>query len=279
MTLVELTPPRGHVTEETIEQARRLRVKGVDAVLVPDVHTGARLSALSVAVLIQHLTGIDTVLQCSARDRSLLDLQSELLGAHAMGIRNVVLVTGDVPLVADYSDVTAVVDVDSIGLLNAVTRFNHGTDVGGHAIGQPTRFHVGVTVNPGAEDLEREMRRFDYKHEAGADFILCGPIFDVSSFERVGARLEASGLPIVLTVRPFESLLDAEYHANEVPGASVPGLVLDRLRRASSAEAAAAESVTLTSELVRALKGRVHGVHVVPPSGKLDLALAVLNGH
>jgi homocysteine S-methyltransferase len=276
VTLIELVPPRGHVSEETIEQARSLRVAGVDAVLIPDGQTGPRLSALSLAVLIQQRTGIETVLQCSARDRSLLDLQSDLLGAHAMGIRNVVLVTGDVPLVGDYSDATAVVDVDSIGLLNAVTRFNHGTDVGGHAIGQPTGFHVGVTLNPGAEDLERELRRFEYKLEAGADFIVCRPIFDVATFDRVGARLESSRLPIVLTLRPFESLLDAEYHANEVPGTKVPADIVDRMRRASSAEAAATESAALTAELGRALKSRVHGVTVVPPSGRLDLGLAVL---
>jgi homocysteine S-methyltransferase len=276
VTLVELVPPRGHASEEAIEQARSLRVKGVDAVLIPDGQTGPRLSALSLAVLIQQRTGIETVLQCSARDRSLLDLQSDLLGAHAMGVRNVVLITGDVPLVGDYSDATAVVDVDSIGLLNAVTRFNHGTDVGGHAIGQPTGFHVGVTVNPGAEDLDREIKRFEYKLEAGADFIVCRPIFDVATFERVSARLESSQLPVVLTLRPFESLLDAEYHANELPGIKVPAEIVDRMRRASSAEAAAAESVALTGELGRALKSRVHGVTVVPPSGRLDLGLAVL---
>jgi homocysteine S-methyltransferase len=278
VTLVELMPPRGHVSEDAIEHARTLRVNGVDAVVVADVHTGARLSALSLAVLIQQRTGIETVLQCSARDRSLLDLQSDLLGAHAMGIRNVVLVTGEVPLVGDYSDAAAVVDVDSIGLLNAVSRFNRGTDVGGHSIGHPTGFHVGVTVNPGAEDLDREMRRFDYKREAGADFVVVRPVFDVSTFERVGPRLAAAGLPVVLTLRPFESLLDAEYHANEAPGVSVPPSVVDRIRKAPTADAASAESVAVTIELGRALKGRVHGVSVVPPPGRLDLALAVLEG-
>ncbi len=122
VTLVELVPPRGHVSEETIEQARAVRVKGVDAVLIPDGQTGPRLSALSLAVLIQQRTGIETVLQCAARDRSLLDLQSDLLGAHAMGIRNIVLVTGDVPLAGDYSDAAAVVDVDSSVIKNAMGR-------------------------------------------------------------------------------------------------------------------------------------------------------------
>ena len=195
VTLVELLPPRGHVGDESIEQARGLRVKGVDAVIIPDGHAGPRLSALSLAVLIQQRTGIETVLQYSARDRSLLGLQSDLLGAHAMGIRNIVVVTGDVPLVADYPDATAIVDVDSIGLLNAVSRFNHGVDVGGQSIGAPTAFHVGVTVNPAADDLDREIRRFEYKLEAGAEFVVTRPVFDARLFDRIAQRLERSRTP------------------------------------------------------------------------------------
>ena len=276
VTVVELVPPRGHVSEEAIEQARAVRVKGVDAVLIPDGQTGPRLSALSLAVLIQQRTGIETVLQCSARDRGLLDLQSDLLGAHAMGVRNVVLVTGDVPLVGDYSDATAVIDVDSIGLLNAVSRFNHGTDVGGQAIGQPTAFHIGVTVNPGAEDLDREMRRFEYKLEAGADFVVTRPVFDARSFDRVAARLEDAKLPVLLGLRPFDSLVDAEWMANEMPGSHVPGEVLERMRRAQSPEAAAAEGIAIARDLYTALKGRVQGVLVTASPGRIDRALDVL---
>jgi homocysteine S-methyltransferase len=277
VTVVELVPPRGHVTEETFEQARRLRLHGVDAVLVPDGQTGPRLSALSLAVLIQQRTGIETVLQWSARERSLLDLQSELLGAHAMGIRNVLLVTGDVPLVGDYSDATAVVDVDSIGLLNAVSRFNHGSDVGGHAIGQPTAFHVGVTVNPGAEDLEREMRRFEYKLEAGADFVVTRPVFDPESFDRVAARLEAARLPVLLALRPLADTLDAEFMANEMAGSRVPEGVLERMRRARTPEAAAAEGIAIAREVYLALKGRVQGVLITAPHGQIDHSLAILD--
>jgi homocysteine S-methyltransferase len=276
VTLVELVPPRGHASEETIEQARAVRVKGVDAVLIPDGQTGPRLSALSLAVLIQQRTGIETVLQCSARDRSLLDLQSDLLGAHAMGIRNIVLVTGDVPLVGDYSDAAAVVDVDSIGLLNAVSRFNHGTDVGGQAIGQPTAFHIGVTLNPGAEDLDRELRRFEYKLEAGADFVVTRPIFDARSFDRVAKRLEDARLPVVLGLRPLESVLDAEWMANEMPGSHVPDGVLERMRRAQSPEAAAAEGIAIARDLYAALKGHVQGVVVTAWPGRIGRALDVL---
>jgi homocysteine S-methyltransferase len=276
VTLVELVPPRGHVSDETIEQARRVRVKGVDAVLIPDGQTGPRLSALSLAVLIQQRTGIETVLQISARDRSLLDLQSDLLGAHAMGIRNVVIVTGDVPLVGDYSDATAVVDVDSIGLLNAVARFNHGTDVGGHAIGQPTGFHVGVTVNPGAEDLEREMRRFDYKLEAGAEFVLTRPVFDVRSFDRIAKSLEDAKLPVLLGIRPLDSVVDADFMANEMPGSPIPASVLERMRRAQMPESAAREGVAVAREVLDALKDRVQGVLVTASPGGIDRALDVL---
>jgi homocysteine S-methyltransferase len=276
VTVVELVPPRGHVSEDAIEQARHLRVQGVDAVLIPDGQTGPRLSALSLAVLIQQRTGIETVLQCSARDRGLLDLQSDLLGAHAMGIRNVVLVTGDVPLVGDYSDATAVVDVDSIGLLNAVSRFNHGTDVGGQSIGQAAAFHIGVTVNPGAEDLERELRRFDYKLEAGADFVVTRPVFDPRSFDRIAKRLEAATLPVLLGLRPLDSVLDAEWMANEMPGSRIPDGVLDRMRRAQGPEAAADEGIAIARDLYAALKGRVQGVLVTAVPGRIHRALDVL---
>jgi len=276
VTVVELVPPRGHSSEEAIEQARAARVKGVDAVLIPDGQTGPRLSALSLAVLIQQRTGIETVLQCSARDRSLLDLQSDLLGAHAMGVRNVVLVTGDVPLVGDYSDATAVVDVDSIGLLNAVSRFNHGTDVGGQSIGQPTAFNIGVTLNPGAEDLDREMRRFAYKLEAGADFVVTRPVFDPRSLDRVAKQLEDAKLPVLLGLRPLDSVLDAEWMANEMPGSQIPDGVLDRMRRAQSPEAAAAEGIAIARDLYAGLKGRVQGVLVTALPGRIDRALDIL---
>jgi homocysteine S-methyltransferase len=276
VTVVELVPPRGHVSDESIEQARSLRMRGVDAVLVPDGQTGPRLSAQSLAVLIQQRTGVETVLQYSARDRNLLGLQSDLLGAHAMGVRNLVIVTGDVPMLADYSDAAAIVDVDSIGLLNAVSRFNRGVDVGGQAIGAPTAFHVGVTVNPGADDLEREIRRFEYKLEAGAEFIVTRPVFDVRSFDRLAARLDAAGLPVLLGIRPFESVVDAEWMANEVPDAQVPDDVLARMRRAPTLESAAAEGIAIARDVYQALKGRAHGVLVTTPLGRLDLALGLL---
>jgi homocysteine S-methyltransferase len=275
--LVELAPPKGHEAEAVIEQARQLRMRGVDGVHVPEAPSGPRLSALSLAVLIHQRAGIDVVLQYSSRDKPLLGMQSELLGAHAMGVRNVLAVTGEVRLVGDYADASAVFDVDSIGLVNAVTRLNQGVDVGGQTIGGPTSFYLGATVNPGAEDLDGEIRRFEYKVEAGAEYVICRPVFDVQTFERLHRRLEASRLPIVLSLRPFESLLDAEYLANEVPGVRVPPEVLQRMRSTSTLEAAAAEGVALASEVGRALRNVVQGVNIAPPLGRFDFALAILD--
>ena len=275
--LIELVPPRGHETKSIIDQSLRLRARGVDAVHVPDGPSGPRLSALSLAVLIRQQAGIEVVLQFSSRDKPLVGLQSELLGAYAMGVRNLLAVTGDVRPIGDYPDATAVVDVDSIGLVNAVSRLNQGLDVGGQTIGNATKFHIGVTVNPGAEDLDEEMRRFEWKVDAGAEYVITRPVFDVASFERLHRRLEASHLPIVLSVRPFENVLDAEYLANEVPGIHVPAEMLDRMRRVSTADAAAMEGVAISTEVMHALRNSVQGVNVIPPLGRFDLGLALID--
>ena len=276
VTLVEVIPPKGHDADAAIEQARVLRERGVSAVLVADGPSGPRLSGLSLAALIARHARIDVVLQYSSRDKHLLGMQSELLGAYAMGLRNVVVVTGDPQPVGDYADATAVVDVDSVGLVNAVSRLNGGLDVGGQAIGRPTAFFLGVAVNPGADDLDGELRRFDHKVEAGAEYVICRPVFDVKTFERVHRRLEASGLPIVLSLRPFASVLEAEYLANEVPGVRVPQDVIERMRRASGEDAAAAEGVAIAGEVGRALKSLVGGVSISSPSVRFDLGLALL---
>jgi homocysteine S-methyltransferase len=230
------------------------------------------------AVLIEQQAGIETLLHYSCRDRNLLGIQSDLLGAHAMGLRNLLLITGDPGRVGDYPDATAVFDVDSIGLTNVVSRLNHGCDVGGQPIGAPTAFHVGVSFNPAASNLDDELRRFDYKVEAGAEFVLTRPIFDVSAFERVRARIEAARLPIVAGLFPFDSARNAEFMANEVPGVRVPEAVMDRMRRADGVEAAAAEGIAVAREIARALRGAVNGVLVSTPSGNIGAALAVIDG-
>ena len=277
-TIVELLPPKGFVGDEIIEQARALKIRGVDVVNIPDGPRGPRMSALALAVLVQQKAGIETILQFSCRDRNLLGMQSDLLGAHAMGIRNLVVVTGNARMVGDYPDATAVYDVDSIGLTNVITRLNQGLDIGGQGIGTPTGFHIGVRVNPGAESLDSEVRRFEYKVEAGAEFAITRPVFDAATFERLYRRIESCGIPLLAGVWPFESLIDAEFMANEVPGVRVPDPVLERMRRADGPEAAAAEGIAIARETVNAIRAMVQGVHIAAPAGRIDSALAVLDG-
>ncbi len=246
---------------------------------IPDgPRAGARLSALSLAVLIEQQAGIETLLHYSCRDRRLAAIQSDLLGAHAMGLRNLLLITGDPGRVGDYPDATSVFEVDSIGLTNVVASLNHGFDVGGQTIGAPTAFHIGVSVNPTASNLDEELRRFEYKVEAGAEFVLTRPIFDLAGFERFLKRIETARLPIVAGVVPFESVRNAEFLANEVPGLRVPEALMERMRRADGSDGAAAEGIQIARELAGALRKAVNGIQVSISSGNVDAALAVVDG-
>ena len=274
---IELVPPRGHAPSAALDDAARLAKQGVDVVTIQDgPRSGARMSALSMAVLVQQHAAVEALLQYSCRDRNLLGIQSDLLGAHAMGVRNVLGITGDVRNLGDIPDATAVFDVDSIGLTNVINRLNHGLDIGGQSIGEPTAFHAGVMVNP-SRDLDQELRRLEFKVEAGAEFAVTRPVFDVAAFERFLKRVEPLGLPIIVGIWPFESALNAEFMANEVPGVTVPDAMVERMRRATSAEMAAAEGVAVAREIVAAVKGMAAGVQISTPSGRLDAALDVLD--
>ena len=276
---VELDPPRGHTCDGLLEQARRFKIRGVDAVVVADrPASGARMSALAMAVLLEGQAGIDTVLQFSCRDRRLVTMQAELLGAHAMGLRNLLIVTGEPLQRGDYPDATSVFDVDSIGLTNAVTRFNHGTDVGGQALGGPTAFHTGVRVNAGSLTLDEEIRRFAFKAEAGAEFAVTDPVFDPADLEHFVSRTNGIALPLVVTIRPFESVRDAEWLANEVPGLRVPEALLARMRTAEAAGRAEDEGVAIALDLARAVRAFARGLLVSYPAGRPDLALRVVEG-
>jgi homocysteine S-methyltransferase len=277
VTAVELVPPRGHQALQALDQARQLSALGVDVITVPEgPRSGARMSALSVAVLVQQQVGAEILLQYSCRDRNLLGIQSDLLGAHAMGVRNLLGITGDVRSLGDIPDATAVFDVDSIGLTNVITRLNHGLDIGGQPLGEPTAFHTGVMVNP-SRDLDQELRRLEFKVEAGAEFAVTRPVFDVAAFERFLARVEPFRLPIVVGIWPFESALNAEFMANEVPGVTVPEALVERMRRASSAEAAAQEGIAIARELVQAIRRSAAGIQVSAPSGRVETLMAILD--
>jgi methionine synthase / methylenetetrahydrofolate reductase(NADPH) len=274
---IELLPPRGHAPAEALEGAARLAQRGVDVVTIPDgPRSGARMSALSTAVLVQQHAGVEALLQYSCRDRNLLGIQSDLLGAHAMGVRNVLGITGDVRSLGDIPDATAVFDVDSIGLTNVINRLNHGLDIGGQSIGAPTAFHTGVMVNP-SRDLDQELRRLEFKVEAGAEFAVTRPVFDVAAFERFLKRVEPMRLPIIVGIWPFESALNAEFMANEVPYVTVPDAFVERMRKTTTPEAAAAEGIAVAREIVAAITGMAAGVQISTPSGRLDAALDVLD--
>jgi homocysteine S-methyltransferase len=272
----ELPPPKGYDAASAIVCAQRLKIRGVDVVTILDgPRSGAYMSALSLAVLVQQQAGIEPVLQYACRDRYLLGMQSDLLGAHAIGLRNLLIFTGDPRKSGDYSDATFVFDVDSIGLTNAVSRLNHGCDVGGQAIGPPTAFHVGVIANPTAPNLEEEIRRFEYKADAGAEFAVTPPVFDLAAFDEFRRRTAHVAVPIVASVLPFDSVLHAEYLANEMPNIRVPEPLLARMRRTDGADAAVAEGVAIAQEIARELRTRAQGLQI---GGPMSSVLAVLDG-
>jgi len=273
---VELVPPRGFRAEALVEEARQLRIHGVDLVNIPDgPRATGRMSALAAAVMVQQ-AGVETILHYACRDRNMIGMQSDLLGAHAMDVRNLLIITGDPPRVGDYPDATAVFEVDSIGLTNLAAQLNRGLDMGGQAIGQATGFHIGVAANPGAFDLDHEIRRFRYKVEAGAEFAVTQPVFDVASMLTFLERIEPVRIPVLAGIVPLESLRHAEFMANEVPGVSVPEVVLERMRNAEDAGRAGDEGLVIARELVSELAGRVQGLQVTVASGAVDSALQVL---
>lgn len=276
VTSAALIPPKGHATTETIERARELKANGIDVLLVPDGPRGPRMSSLALAVLIQQQTGIEVALQYACRERTLLGMESDLLGAHAMGIRNLLLVTGDVLPIGDYVDATAAFEVDSVGLTNAVSRLNEGTDIGGQRIGAPTAFHIGVQVNPTAADLDDQLRRVQYKVEAGAEFAYTTPIFDVEAFERFIPRLQTFDIPVVACIMPFDSLEHAEFMANEIPDTRVPVAVLERLREAKHRGEESGEGVAIASEVARRVMPIVQGLHIATTSDRSQAIVDVL---
>jgi methionine synthase / methylenetetrahydrofolate reductase(NADPH) len=274
---VELVPPRGLACAAAIDDAKKLAERDIDFVAILDgPRAGARMSALSLAVLVQQHASVETLLQYSCRDKNLLGIQSDLLGAYAMGLRNLLGITGDVRLLGDIPDATAVFDVDSVGLTNLLTRLNYGLDVGGQPIGAPTAFHIGVMVNPGASDLDAEVRRFQYKVEAGAEYAVTRPVFDVAAVERFLDRTKDFRIPLLAGLWPFESALNAEFMANEVPGVTVPDSVLQRMKRADAATAEQ-EGIRIAQELGAQLRPLVQGFHIAAPAGRLDLALRTLD--
>ena len=282
ITTVEIVPPKGVDPAPMYAQVRALKAAGVDAVNVPDgPRAQSRMGALLSGLLIEREVGLEAVVHYACRDRNLLGMLSDLLGAAAAGLRNLLIITGDPPKMGPYPDATAVFDIDAIGLTNLVSRLNHGLDPGGNPIGAPTKFVIGVGVNPAAPDFEREMSRLAWKVDAGAEYAVTQPVFDLDQLDRFLDRTSRHKLPIVAGIWPLVSLRNAEFLANEVPGVSVPATVLERMRVASAAgkEEGLAEGVRIAREMLAAVRGRVQGVQIAAPLGRVPVALEVLAPH
>jgi methionine synthase / methylenetetrahydrofolate reductase (NADH) len=276
VTLVEIVPPKGIDCTREIEGAQLLAQLGVHAINVPDSpRASARMSAQSLCIQIQQHTGIETILHYTCRDRNLLSIQSDLLGASSIGLHNILCLTGDPPKLGNYPDATAVFDVDAIGLVNIVRRLNHGLDIGANAIGASTNFTIGVAANPGVPDIEHELRRFQYKVEAGAEYAITQPVFDLRLLEEFLKRIEGFRIPVIAGIWPLTSLRNAEFMKNDLR-VSMPEEIMLRMAQTDSPDAARREGILIAQEMLEAVKPLVQGVQVSAPFGRYTAAAEVI---
>jgi homocysteine S-methyltransferase len=278
VTSVEIVPPRGVDTVKLEHDAAALAKAGVDAINVPDgPRAQSRMGAIATSLIIER-HGIEAVTHYACRDRNLLGMLSDLLGASALGLRNMLLITGDPPKMGPYPDATAVFDIDAIGLTNLVRNLNRGMDPGNNPIGEPTRFVIGVGVNPVAIDPAHELKRFHWKVEAGAEYAITQPVFDPAQLEAFLDSIHDVRIPVIAGIWPLVSARNAEFLANEVPGVTVPKEILERMRKANdkSKEHALAEGIAIAREALERVRGAVQGVQVSAPFGKVELALQVM---
>jgi methionine synthase / methylenetetrahydrofolate reductase (NADH) len=271
-------PPKGVDAKKTLDSIRLLKEAGVDGVNIPDgARAQSRMSAMATAVLVEQQIGIESVLHYCCRDRNLLGMMSDLLGAAALGLRNLLVITGDPPKMGPYPDATAVFDIDAIGLTNMVNKLNHGLDLGNNPIGQPTAFCIGVGVNPGAINLEEEIRRFEWKVEAGAQYAITQPVFDTDQLRDFLKRIEHVRIPMIAGIWPLVSYRNAEFLHNEVPGVRVTSSIMERMRVASaiSKEAGREEGLKIARESLLEVRDVIQGVQVSAPFGNVKYALEV----
>lgn len=274
--MVEIVPPRGTDCSRELQAAKLLAQNGVHAINVPDSpRASARQAPLGLCIQIQQQTGTETVLHCTSRDRNLFGIQSDLLSAAALGVRNVLCITGDPPKLGNYPDVTSVYDVDSIGLVNVVRGLNHGRDIGNNPIGASTGFTIGVAANPGVTDLDNEVRRFAAKVEAGAEYAITQPVFDLRQLEVFLRRIEEFRVPIIAGIWPLTSLRNAEFMRKELL-VSVPDEVLERMRHADTPERARAEGASIAQEMLAVARPMVQGVQMSAPAGLYAVAVEIL---
>jgi homocysteine S-methyltransferase len=280
VTSVELTPPKSADIGELVEAVRGLAAAGVDAVNVPEyARISPRPTPLAIARAIRDaVPGMETIIHYCCRDRNLYGMQADLLSAHALDVKNVLIITGDPPKAGEYAIPTAVFDVDSIGLTRVAAGLGRGIDAAGRETGVPLSLNIGVGVNPGAVDIQREIDRFRRKLEAGAEFAMTQPVYDPLLLDSFLDELGEPQVPILVGILPLHSYRNAEFLHNEVPGMRIPEPVRERMRAAEGQRAARAEGVAIAREAlagVRNLRG-VRGVYVMPPFGRYELALEVL---
>lgn len=271
--LFELVPPRGCDLGPVIEKARRLAALGVTAINIPDgARAAAKMSPLAMGVRLEREAGVETVLHYCCRDRNLLGIQADLLGAAALGVRNLLLITGDPPLIGDYPDATAVFDLDSIGLTNVAARLNRGLDLAGNLTGPSTGFTIGVGLNPTATNVDRELERFRWKVDAGAEYAITQPVFDPDALFRFLDRLPPTTIPILAGIWPLQSVRNAEFLNTEVPGVSVPEAVRARLVAAGDSDAQRRVGGEIAVEMALRIRDRVRGYQVSLPFGRVEAA-------
>jgi homocysteine S-methyltransferase len=274
---VELDPPRGAEAGVLLERAQFCKENEVDAINVADgPRASARMSAQALCVLLQEKVGIDTILHYTCRDRNLLGIQSDLLGAHALGLRNVLAITGDPPKLGDYPDATAVYDVDSIGLIRIMDNLNHGADLAGNPMGPALAIHVGCGADPSKPDTEKEVRRLEQKVKAGAEYVMTQPVYDPRTLERFLSLIRHLDVPLLVGILPLYSHRNAEFLHNEVPGMSIPDDIRERMRQAGSGERAQLEGVKIAQEATLAARELAQGVYIMPPFNKVELAVRVI---
>lgn len=275
VAFVEILPPRGVDASKEIAGARFCREHGIDCINVPDgPRASARMSAQVTCQLIQQQAGIEAVLHFCCRDRNILSIQSELLGAHTTGVRNLICITGDPPRMGAYPDATAVFDVDSIGLTNIANNLNQGLDIGGNPIGSQTALLIGVGANPGALNMDEELHRFAWKFEAGAEYVVTQPVFDLDLLEGFLRKTEAYKLPIIAGIWPLTSYRNAEFMVNELR-VPVPDEYMERMRRADTAERARAEGISIAQDMSRRVRPMLQGVQLSAPFGRYEMAVQV----
>jgi homocysteine S-methyltransferase len=276
VTMVEIVPPKGFDASKEIAGAELLAKRGVHAINVPDSpRASARMSNMALCLQIQQQVGIETILHYTCRDRNILSIQSDLLGAASNGIKNILCLTGDPPKTGNYPDATAVFDVDAIGLVNIVRGLNQGLDIGRNPINGSTGFTISCAANPGVPDIEHEIRRFAYKVEAGAEFGITQPVFDMRLLEVFLRRIEEFRIPIVAGIWPLTSLRNAEFMKNDLK-VSMPDDILARMAKHTDKAAALAEGLKIAQEMLAAVRGEVQGVQVSAPFGKFAAAAEVL---